>query len=193
VKNAQHSGATCEHGSPPIAVELARYTLGEIDLDPCSSAYWQRYTTRAGSFFDRELNGLTQVWSGCVFVNAPGGDKERGERSQVRAFWERLVEHWIAGRIDGACWLSFSLEQLVQLQGSPAHPLQFPTVVFCERLDYLRRPADGGPPSKGGAPTHGSAMSLLPSRRFASDARAQTKRFRDRASSLGALTRSFAL
>lgn len=189
---AQLSGGSCEHGSPPVAVELGRHTLGGIDLDPCSSGYWQRYTTQATTYYDREANGLTQPWFGRVWINPPGGDKERGERSQVRAFWERLVDQWRAGKIDGACWLSFSLELLVQLQGSPAHPLNFPTLIFCERLDYLRRPPSGsGPPKPGGAPTHGSAMTLLPSRRDPAEARAQLARFRDRGSSLGALVRPF--
>lgn len=189
--SAQHSAATSEHGSPPEAVELARYVGGRIDLDPCSSAYWQRYTTKALAYYDRETNGLTHPWFGFVWVNPPGGDKERGERSQVTPFWNYLVKQWLSGAIDGACWLSFTLEHLVQLQGQPVHPLQLPTIVFCERLDYLRRPPGGGPPVRGGAPTHGSAMTLLPSRRFDSDAWEQLHRFRERGQSLGALVRPF--
>lgn len=190
--SALHSQASSEHGSPPEAVELGRYVLGGIDLDPASSAYWNQYTTRAGTYYDRTTNGLTSAWWGRVWINPPGGDKERGERSLVRPFWERLVDWWRVGKIDGACWLSFSLEMLVQLQGSPVHPLQLPTLIFCERLDYLRRPATGsGPPQPGGAPTHGSAMTLLPSRRDPAEARAQLQRFRDRGSSLGALVRPF--
>lgn len=191
MSNAQHSAATSEHGSPPVAVELGRYVLGRIDTDPFSSAYWNRYTVQAARYYDRTTNGLGHPWTGRVWVNPPGGDKERGLRSLVRPAWERLVDHWRTGRIDGACWLAFSLEQLVHLQGSPAHPLMLPTLVFCERLDYLRRPAKGGPPRSGGAPTHGSAMTLLPSRRSEAEARAQLARWRERGASLGALVRSF--
>lgn len=190
--SAQHSAVTCEHGTPPVASDLARHVLGGIDLDPFSSDYWNHYTVKAQRFCDRTRNGMVQPWQGKVFINAPGGDKATKLPSLVRPAWERLVEFWMNGEVDSACWLSYSLEQLVMLQGSPAHPLQFPTLVFCERLDYLRRPPGGGSPQKGGAPTHGSAMTLLPSRRFASNAHAQVARFRDRGSSLGALTRSFA-
>lgn len=185
--SALHSASTAEHGSPPVAVELGRYALGVIDLDPASSNYWQRHTTQATAYYDRESDGLRQPWTGRVWLNAPGGNKEAGERSLVRPFWERLVEHWLTGKIDGACWLSFSLEQLVQLQGSPAHPLQMVTLVFCERLDYLRKPPGGGPPVKGGAPTHGSAMTLLPSRRDPDEARRQVDRFWERGRQHGAV------
>jgi len=189
VANVQHSASSSEHGTPPVAVQFAVGVMGRIDLDPCSSAYWQHYTTKAGRYYDREQNGLKLPWSGLVFVNPPGGDKERDERSQVKPFWSRLVEFWRRGAIDGACWLSFTLEHHVVLQGEPTHPLMFPTLTFCERLDYLRRPEGGGPPKKGGAPTHGSAMTLLPSVRNKAEARAQMTRFRDLGASLGAVTR----
>lgn len=190
--NAQLSGGSCEHGSPPTAVDLTRYVLGGIDLDPCSSAYWQAFTTKATTYYDRASDGLKSPWFGRVFVNPPGGNKEQGERSQIKPFWNRLVDHWLRGAIDGACWLSFSLEQLCVLQSEPTHPLMLPTLIFCERLDYLRRPPTGsGPPKPGGAPTHGSAMTLLPSRRDPTEARAQLQRFRDRGSSLGAIVRPF--
>ena len=189
--NVQHSAKSCEHGSPAAAVELARYALGGLDLDPASNAYWNRHTVKAARFYDRAANGLAQPWAGRVWCNPPGADEEAGTDSLVRPYWERLVAHWREGLIDGAVWLGYSLEQLVLLQAAPAHPLMFVTVVPCERLRFLeRRPGDAppverlGPDGKPSGPTHGNFITLLPSRRSDSEARAQVARFRERAAAL---------
>lgn len=197
--NALHSAATCEHGSPPAAVELARYALGGIDLDPATSAYWNEHVVRAARFYDRAANGLRQPWAGRVWLNPPGADDDAGTDNLVRPFWERLVEHWREGLIDGAVWLGYSLEQLATLQGGAAHPLMFVTLVPCERFRFLSRRVktgrvglDGrelmadapGPPREGESPTHGNFVTLLPTRRSPTEAAAQVARFRERAAQL---------
>lgn len=189
--NALHSAKTCEHGSPPAAVDLARYALGGIDLDPASNGYWNQHTVRALAYYDRKANGLAKPWAGRVWCNPPGADEQAGTKSLVRPFWDRLVEHWREGLIDGAVWLGYSLEQLVLLQGAPAHPLLFVTVVPCERLRFLeRRPGEAppverlGPDGKPSGPTHGNFLTLLPTRRSPTEARAQIARFRERAAAL---------
>lgn len=188
--NALHSAKTCEHGSPPAAVDLARYALGRIDLDPATSAYWNEHTVKAARFYDRASNGLRQLWSGTVWCNPPGADEVAGTDNLVRPFWERLVEHWREGLIDGAVWLGYSLEQLATLQGCAAHPLMFVTLVPCERFRFLE-PRRGAPPverlgpdGKPSGPTHGNFITLLPSRRSASEAQAQMARFRQRGQQL---------
>jgi hypothetical protein len=182
-----------EHGTPAEIVELARYVGGSIGTDPFSSAYWNHYSVGAATFYDREHSGLllTNPWRGFVLLNPPGGDKQAGTRSLVRPAWERLVDEWRHGRIDGGVYVAYSLEQLCQLQGSPAHPLQFPTLVPCERLRFLNRPAAGGPPTPGTQPTHGNAVILLPSRRDPFQAKAQLARFLERGGPLGAVVRPF--
>ena len=188
--NALHSAKTCEHGSPAAAVELARYALGGIDLDPASNAYWNEHLVKATRFYDRAANGLRQPWSGRVWCNPPGADEAAGTDNLVRPFWERLVAHWREGLIDGAVWMGYSLEQLATLQGSPAHPLMFVTLVPCERFRFLemRRGAAPverlGPDGKPSGPTHGNFVTLLPSRRSDSSARTQVARFRERAAAL---------
>jgi len=200
VANAQHSNSSQDHGTPVEVVELTRYALGSIGTDPCSDAYWNHHSVKADLFWSKADDGLRRPWSGPVICNPPGGeseqDKTTGKRrvlvpSLVRPFWERLVEDWRRGAIDGAVWVSFSLEQLVLLQGSPAHPAQFPTIIPCERLCFLRRPADGGPPKPGNQPTHGNALSLLPSRRDPGLAKLQLRRFAERGAALGAVVRPF--
>lgn len=191
MSNPMHSADSMEHGTPAEVVELARCVGGTIGTDPFSSAYWNHHSVRAATFYDVEHSGLDErnAWRGFCLVNPPGGDKERGTKSLVRPAWERLVEEWRAGKIDGALWVAYSLEQLCMLQGSPAHPLQFPTCVPCERLRFLRRPHGGGPPVPGMQPTHGNALILLPSRRSPVEAKEQMRRFVERGASLGALVR----
>lgn len=166
--NVQHSAVTADWGTPRAVVELARSALGAIDLDPATSAYWSFHTVRPTIYFDEHSDGLKQPWRGRVLINPPGtiaGQRAAFERGSVpRKFWEKLISHYIAGDVDSAVWVGFSMEQLVLLQGSPMHPLQFVTLIPCERLSFLMRGAGNGPPVEGSSPTHGNFLTLLPSR-----------------------------
>lgn len=199
------SAASMEHGSPPEVTDLVRHVFGgAIDTDPASSSYWNFWTTKATTYYDREANGLRHRWQGRTIVNPPGSDDEAGTDSLVRPFWERSIDQWRAGHVDGLVWVGFSVSQVGQLQGSPAHPLCFPTLFLCERLKFLRRPTRRvirggkehdvvipGPPVPGKQPTMFNFLTLLPTRRDPAEARAQLQRFRDRGVSLGAITRPF--
>lgn len=201
--DARLSAASMEHGTPAEAVEFVRHVLGGIDCDPFSSAYWNHYSVKAATFYDRAADGLRQPWSGRVIVNAPGADDEADTKSLVRPAWDRLVEHWRAGAIDGGLWVGYSVQQVGMLQGSPAHPLMLPAVFPCERFKFLRRPTREeplpggkvrkvvipGPPVLGEQPTHYNFLTLLPSRRDPDEARAQVGRFLERGRSLGAVVR----
>ncbi len=167
--NIHHSAKTDEHGTDAKVVDYARFTMGEIDFDPASSDYWNRYTVKSKSFCDQRIDALlpSTVWGAPgilrarVFENPPGttaptpaGTKATGvspfvKRSVPRLFWERTLVEYFAGRILCVFWVGFSLEQLTYLQPSPvyaaegpkrAHPLQFITNVPCERISYLQRP-----------------------------------------------------
>lgn len=192
--SAQHSAASCEHGTPEEIIELARHTLGGIDLDPASSERWNKHVG-AKRYYCRQNDGLLQPWFGRVFVNPPGRDTTYNTPSLVRKFWSRLVEHWRAGKIDGAIWVGYSLEQLVQLQAEPAHPLQFPTLIPAARLKFNHpaiNVASGIAPGK--SPTHGNFITLLPSPRARIAAKGQMVRFLDCGESLtvgGAVVRRF--
>ena len=187
MSNALHSDETCEWGTPLAVVELARAVLGGLDLDSCSSPYWNYWTVKATRYFDAEHSVLERQLSGRVFCNPPGGKVPGTQRSLPKAVWEHHVDAWRRGAVDGVVWVGYSLEQLVMLQGSPAHPLQFVTCVPCERLAFLQNVAGGPMPGK--QPTHGNYISLLPSVRNKAEARAQMTRFRDLGASLGAVTR----
>lgn len=185
---AQHSAVSMEHGTPPAPVELARYALGSIDLDPASSAYWNEHTVKASRFYDRRANGLRQRWAGNTWLNPPGADEAADTDSLVRPFWERMVEHWRAGEIAG-CYYGYSLEQLQLLQSSPWSPARCVVVFFSSRQRHLRRGPRNGPPVPGDAPTHANFAALLPSVRFDSLARRQVERFVERGRTLGQVVR----
>lgn len=192
--NVQHSMETDDHGTPVEYIELARYALGKIDLDPSSSGYWNHHTVKADRFFDERANFLTQPLYGRILWNPPGGKcLFKGKvRSLPRAAWEMLIDHHRDGRVHSAVFIGYSLEQLVQLQNAPMHPLQFVTLVPQNRIEFLRRGPNGGPPTPGESPTHGNFITLLHTRTSPTDAAAQVGRFIERASSLsigGAIVR----
>jgi len=184
-KSAKHSMESDDWGTPIAYVELARRVLGGIDLDPCCSAYWHHWTVKSTRYYTLEDDGLTCPWSGRVLLNPPGGYVPGTRRSKVRVAWERLVEAWRLGEVEAAVWIGYSLEQLVQLQDAPAHPLQFWTLVPATRIDFLRRGANGGPPTPVGSPAHGNYITLLHSLYAPAEGRAQAERFRDEARALG--------
>lgn len=199
---AQLSAASCEHGTPHEVTAFVRGVLGGIDMDPASSAYWNAHTARAAVYYDRERDGRRHRWTGRTMVNAPGADDEAGTPSLVREFWELSVDHWRASHVEGLVWVGYSSSQCGMLQGSPAHPLQFPALFLCERLKFLQRPTRRetvrgkertyvvpGPPVPGKQPTHYNFLTLLPTRRDPAEAKAQVRRFRDLGASLGAIVR----
>ena len=59
-----------ERYTPARFVEAVREVLGQIDLDPASSAIAQGIV-KAKDFFSERDDGLAQPWRGCVFLNAP--------------------------------------------------------------------------------------------------------------------------
>ena len=56
--------------TPPEIIELARKSMGSIDLDPASSETAQN-TVGASEYFTIEDDGLSQRWSGNVWLNPP--------------------------------------------------------------------------------------------------------------------------
>lgn len=185
-KNQQLTMETGDHGTPVDFIELVRYTLGELDLDPSSSAYWNHHTVKAKRFYDERDNFLAQPLYGRIIWNPPGGKclYKGKNRSLPRAAWEMLVDHHRDGRVHSAVYIGYSMEQLVQLQNAPVHPLQFITFIPRERIEFLTRPPGGGPPVVGDSPTHGNFITLLHTNHSASVAREQVGRFIERANSL---------
>ena len=56
--------------TPSDIIEAAREVMGSIDTDPASCEFANR-TVKAGQYFTKEQDGLTQPWSGNVWMNPP--------------------------------------------------------------------------------------------------------------------------
>jgi len=186
--NARHLAVKGDWGTPPEVLDIVREVLGGvIDVDACSSAYWNEHTVHATNFMDGtpNRNGITDSWRWAsaperkltAIVNPPGDPT--GE--WVKGFWRRLVSEWWTGCIASAVWVGFSLEQLVPLQRAiPLNPTPGLSGLFGEsvprlhpmspllsimvpdvRMRFLQRMRDGSPPRRSDSPSHGNYLVLL--------------------------------
>ena len=94
---SQNSGET-EWYTPAVIIEPARQVMGGIDLDPASTAVANR-TVQASQFYTTDDNGLTQSWSGRVWLNPPYG------QPLIAQFAERLSSSVQSGDVRQACCL----------------------------------------------------------------------------------------
>ena len=62
------SSKSDEHFTPMSIIQGAREVLGTIELDPMSCTAANK-TVRAAKFYDKETDGLTQSWSGKLWLN----------------------------------------------------------------------------------------------------------------------------
>lgn len=153
-RGAQHTMESAEHGSPPAFVDLARRTMGGIDLDPMSSERWNR-RVGAKRFITKEQSAFRTPWTDGapivlelrtnpvrgfgerlrVFLN-PAGDKSGDVVAQA---WFGLTTLYVREWVSSAIWVGFNVEQLARLQrvGAPTHPLAEMTLVPPERTDYI--------------------------------------------------------
>jgi ParB family chromosome partitioning protein len=85
--------------TPPQYLDLVRWVMGAIDLDPASHPLAQR-TVNAGRFFTKNDDGLKQEWRGRVWLNPPY------ERGLIDGFVAKLVGELSAGRVEQAILLT---------------------------------------------------------------------------------------
>jgi DNA N-6-adenine-methyltransferase (Dam) len=88
-----------ERYTPPEYIEAARKVLGEIDLDPASCKFAQKWI-RAKQFFTAEDDGLSHAWHGNVWLNPPY------HRALLSAFINKLVAEVDVGHVTSAIVLS---------------------------------------------------------------------------------------
>jgi hypothetical protein len=70
--------------------------MRSIDLDPASCA-GANENIRATQFYDIHMDGLVQVWFGCIWMNPPYA------RSGIQGkFVQKMIDEWKAGRVEQA-------------------------------------------------------------------------------------------
>lgn len=147
---ALHSAKTPKWGTPKKAIDWGRELLdGVIHLDPGSSEDFNKQV-QALMIYTEHNSGLdpNNPWFGNVFVNPPGG--------LVNEYWDRLIEYILAGAIDKAFWVGFSVEQLCTLADRAYHPTDFSTCILRKRLAFTTEQGDPG-----GSPSHGNYVTGL--------------------------------
>jgi phage N-6-adenine-methyltransferase len=97
--HVSHNSGEQEWYSPAASVEAARRVTGGIDLDPASSSA-ANAVVRASQFYTRDDDGLSQPWSGRVWLNPPYAQR------LMRRFCERLASDVLAGNVEQAITLT---------------------------------------------------------------------------------------
>lgn len=94
---ANNSGNN-EWYTPQEFIDSARSCMGGIDLDPASSEIANQ-TVQAKAFYTKEDNGLTQDWSGRVWMNPPYA------QPLISEFAKAVSEKYAKGEVSEACVL----------------------------------------------------------------------------------------
>lgn len=173
--NIQLSSESNEHYTPAEIVEAARQALGGIDLDPASCEFANK-TVRASRFYSIRsgVSGINAPWTGKVFLNPPGGSlrvarddnaevakvktaigHRWGTKSMAVAWWRKLCEEYMAGNVQAAVFVGFTLEILCTSQGSSKWPScgHMPLCLVENRIKFTK--PDG---SSGDRPTHSNVI-----------------------------------
>ncbi|MGF6986509.1 phage N-6-adenine-methyltransferase [Paraburkholderia atlantica] len=134
--------------TPPDYIEAARRAMGSIDLDPASSAAAQK-VVQATRYFDAEMDGLAQTWTGNVWLNPPYSqpaiarfaDKavlevNAGNVAQMITLTHNYTDtswwHALAGRADAICFTRGRIGFLGS-DGEVAAPTQGQTFCYIGR------------------------------------------------------------
>lgn len=131
--NIQHSSRTDEWYTPLEILVMVRSVLGQIDLDPASSAE-ANDRVAALKYFDQFDDGLKQDWGKdkAIFINPPGG--KTGNKSNVALFWKKLM----GSEIKHAIFMGFSIECLQTTQGKGVRSaMEFPFCVPSSRIKFF--------------------------------------------------------
>ena len=139
--NATHDNDD-EWYTPPAIVTACRATMGGIDLDPASHDVANR-CVKATRYFTAADDGLSQPWSGRVFLNPPYS-KQAGKA----AFIAKLAASFDAGDVTAAAVVlsyDFSASWFEPLRG------KYAAICLCRgRVQFYKEtPGDGHDPALG--------------------------------------------
>ena len=149
VVSAMSSSETYEWYTPARYVDAAREVLGDIDLDPASSAKANE-TVRARRFFTLADDGLKRRWTGRVFLNPPYGLSDDG-RSNQGVWSDAIIERHRGGSVKEAVLLVNAATDSSWFQVLWDFPLCF----VAHRIQFC------GPEGKGSQPTHGNVFAYF--------------------------------
>lgn len=97
-RHKHHTGNN-EWYTPPEYIEPARTAMGGIDLDPASCELANQ-TVQAATYYTAADDGLTQSWSGRVWMNPPYS------QPAVTHFCSKLVDELRSGNVSQAITLT---------------------------------------------------------------------------------------
>lgn len=121
----QDSGNT-EWYTPLEIVDLARQTMGGIDLDPFSSTV-ANLEIKAKYYYNRWQNGLEQPWFGNVWMNHPFS------RTMNKLCIDKLVSEYNKENIKQACCITYASTSEEWFRPL----LQYPQCFIHGRTNYL--------------------------------------------------------
>lgn len=152
-----------EYGTPPGICNAIHALMGGIDLDPCSSP-WFNTNVRSAYIYTEEMNGIDQPWLARVYLNPPGGRS----KIKTKAWWRKLVQEYESGNVTQAAYMSFALDSFQWSQGAGTFVGDYPTIMFEKRIKFFEHPkADGKPdfnaqPVESKSPNRPCALHWLP-------------------------------
>jgi hypothetical protein len=98
------SSETNEWYTPPLVIRMVKNVFcGNIDLDPASCEYAQRWI-QADQWFGKSDDGLSQAWHGNVFLNPPYG--KTGNKSNQDIWARYLLGEYRHGDVRSAILLT---------------------------------------------------------------------------------------
>lgn len=140
-----------EWGSPLNIINLARLTMGSIDLDPASSLVANE-RVKATNIFTLKDKGLNQKWYGNVWMNHPFGNRELKCKAKCvkkkcndrgycidydipgNSDWiNKLVQSYLLGDINQACCITFAATSEHWFKPLKAYPL----VMIDKRTNFI--------------------------------------------------------
>ena len=97
-----HNSGNDERYTPESIIQLARETMGNIDIDPASCEIANKSLVKATKYFDKHTDGLLQEWNGRIWLNPPY------HRGLIEAFVDKLLEEYrtnprLCNRLVSAC------------------------------------------------------------------------------------------
>jgi ParB family chromosome partitioning protein len=125
--------------TPDWLLLLVRATFGAIDVDPASCATANK-VVQATRFYDKEINGLVQHWSGRVWCNPPYS------RGNIEAFVDKFILEYDTRRMTRGLLLVNNATETAWFQSLL---MRFPVCFLNRRVRFWHSERGGDSPRQG--------------------------------------------